>query len=339
MKTNGFTRAFTLIELLVVIAIIALLIGILVPALGKARTTARTMKCLSNMRQIATAGAAYAYDFDDFIYGYSWKAGMDLPSPYEDLQGNFSSDKDATSRQVVSIIRDYSGDPTWSTSRQAWIPSIAYSHLTLVEYLTGSPLESVAVCPEDRDTEVLADTERDDEEFDASDSETWAFRSTYRTITAAFNPDLADAEDPEPLVFNPGRYSGFESPPPPVFLKNRRLTEVTFPSGKVHQYDQADRHTDPREPFHHLLPDANIPLSMFDSSVARRRTAAANPGADPREPRNPDPFVKEIWDFNANASPRWTFLEEVFFRYVHTRGGLRGIDYGGSEISTGQPID
>ncbi len=42
---------FTLIELLVVISIIALLIGILLPALGAARGTARSVACLSNMRQ------------------------------------------------------------------------------------------------------------------------------------------------------------------------------------------------------------------------------------------------------------------------------------------------
>jgi prepilin-type N-terminal cleavage/methylation domain-containing protein len=62
MRSTSAGRAFTLIELLVVIAIIALLIGILLPALGKARSAARSAKCLSNVRQNGTAMLYYAND-------------------------------------------------------------------------------------------------------------------------------------------------------------------------------------------------------------------------------------------------------------------------------------
>ena len=56
------TQAFTLIELLVVLAIITLLVGILLPALGKARDTAKDIKCKSNLRQAHLAQSLYEQD-------------------------------------------------------------------------------------------------------------------------------------------------------------------------------------------------------------------------------------------------------------------------------------
>jgi prepilin-type N-terminal cleavage/methylation domain-containing protein/prepilin-type processing-associated H-X9-DG protein len=56
---------FTLIELLVVIAIIALLLSVLLPSLNKAKRSAKSVVCRSNLKQLGYATLTYANENDN----------------------------------------------------------------------------------------------------------------------------------------------------------------------------------------------------------------------------------------------------------------------------------
>ena len=83
-------RSFTLIELLVVIAIIAILAAMLLPALSKAREKARTISCVSNVKQQTLGIVMYGNDNEDWLPRAGGTDGANTPwSVWSSVDGGF----------------------------------------------------------------------------------------------------------------------------------------------------------------------------------------------------------------------------------------------------------
>lgn len=73
---HGGSSGFTLIELLVVVAIITVLISLLLPSLTQARSSAKQVACMSNVRQLGIISTMWASDNNNWVPPGLWRTKL-----------------------------------------------------------------------------------------------------------------------------------------------------------------------------------------------------------------------------------------------------------------------
>jgi prepilin-type N-terminal cleavage/methylation domain-containing protein len=337
-------RAFTLVELLVVISVIALLISLALPALFRARKSGRQIVCINNMRQIGTSAFAYASDYSDHIFGFSWRPRS--PSLYNtndpELIAMLDTAQDQRLAQVAQAISIMRGNDDESiTINPNWWPHLFYSHITLSNYVAGSLSSRVFICPEDKFLPQFRDQAEREATIliDIGDGESPSnrrrlrYRSSYM-LTASAHQSSIGFDNVIPITQNT---HGLGVRPSAIYGA-RPMSRVAFPSQKVWMFDQQDRHSG-RGTLFYAEKGAAQPLLFFDGSVSTRQSAESNKSGNPRLPNGIFGFPSRLEityrpNIAIGEAPALTPGAQYDTLYWFTAAGLRGVDFGGQEVST-----
>ncbi|MFN0133372.1 MAG: type II secretion system protein [Phycisphaerales bacterium] len=347
-------KGFTLIELLVVIAIIALLISILLPALGEAKKAGRLAVCISNIRGLGQATQTYSSEFKEMMPSFTWEAGktyVDPSDPNGAGLGNAGNDWIASNNQLAYIIR-FRGDRPGMPPATNLFPHLTYTHLVMQDYMAQKLPDATVVCPEDANRKLW---NKDPKGYDqglyqpnfgtsigASDLWRHPYGASYRVVPAFIDR----SPTPYRVMYTPTGGTITIYPTLSQYGK-RKISDVSQPSLKVAMHDTFGRHFGKIDYRQWIGTEfSKQPLLFFDNSVVNRSndkcnygfdpngnqaTAVNSPNSSPPMPPPTAPYYTIQYAASAIEPPAPVTVNGRPY-FLSTRGGLRGVDFGGTDV-------
>ena len=236
-RGSGRRRAFTLIELLVVIAIIALLIGILLPALGKARTSAQSVRSLSNIRSNALIIQFYANDHrDEFVNPFERKGCNNNTRAWV-----WVPDRKCSSGWVYE---SFSGVPQQESETYGfhWIAHTFYGY----DNPEVSRIDTI-VAPGDR---ALRNWLIENDDSNAQTNLNWIFPSSYWYPPTFWQDSGRFKDATRPIAMRANDF----------FFRRNRVSDVLFPTRKVMIFENHDWTKDEPIQFNKAGAEPNVAL-------------------------------------------------------------------------------
>lgn len=349
-------HAMSIVEILVSVVVIASLSMSILPALAKMRGDANNEMSKANLMELGQGRDQYAMENKERIFTYTWRAGEVYVMP-DGRTRTASDDQEAAAYQNEEILERRTGRITGQfkfNNFSARLPHRRFTHLILLDDMVQSDQEfqetQLGIDPADQN--LLTWHERpleyrsesgvpyssgssDGYDNDGNWSTTsvlqrWAFSSSYQVVPHAWIGD-GSQNVYYPTSDTPHLYTSSGSP----ILGRRHMSEVAFPSKKVHMHEEFD-YEQTRYPYFaydHAMPEK----LMFDGSINSRPSGEAYSSVN-----------SQNYDINnpqdINDYPAWTQVyvpldtfpiplggfndsTELNMRYRWTLFGLQGVDY------------
>lgn len=210
----------------------------------------------------------------------------------------------------------------------------------LVDYMQSKLPMPGSACPEDRPRLAWQANPLDMDHspyapkisINKNNMQWWPYSSSYQLLPTAWK---RDGQDCYLRVVQSYAYHFCYSHAGKSPLGGRRHDEIAFPSQKVAVADSQQRHFGKRD-LYYAYPQARQPLLFWDGAVSVRKTSDSNKGWDPKNNGdNPAAAIFTYYPDKGFESPALVGPSpKVTGYYKWTRGGLCGIDFSGTEIST-----